>query len=369
MKQFLRADLAGLLFAIGSNCLAVPSSHTDSLCNQADAIVVAGTQMGRQTGRHVAFDLAVMRVVKGSLAAGTSISVQWDGAWPPANTDLPAYFGLWFLRNGNADHWTLIPVKDGRIPAEQTYFPLSLGIAPANTTGAFPATSITDQVSLELDAAIEHYVDVGQLARASNGLVGASDSPLTLDIYHRLSRATDPELRTLGLAALVIKSSDPTALTGLVNSIDQAAGLTMGPYALSAIRNLRDASQNTLDALTKVVVSSNPVVQRSAAEALGNLHTRESLSVLASLLDSSDRETRRAAMKGFSMFVENLPITMSQDIPSQKWRVPKGPAPYRTPDTDRYSLTTTVALDPAQESDYLQFWKSWWTRMKAQILP
>jgi len=98
------------------------------------------------------------------------------------------------------------------------------------------------------------------------------------------------------------------------------------------------------------------------------IHTRETLPFLAKLLDSSDATTREFAMRGLSRFVGNLPVATQQNIFSGKASLQQGPAPYRTPDTDRYSLATrSLAQAPEGEAAFLQFWKSWWALMKDKL--
>jgi hypothetical protein len=368
MIRASRTEFIYCLLFTATVCLSAATPRTDVLSNQADAIIVAEVQNGQQAGRQVSMALAIERVIKGTLPVGTSVNVRWDASWPPVKAVLPAYYGVWFLTATSSGHWVLLPVRDGRIPVQLAYFPLSKSNAPSNASGTLSATSVIDRMALELSTAIEHYTDVDELIRVSSGLVQISDTPVTIDIYRRLSTSADPEIRALGLGALITKTNDAVAIAELVKDLDRIANLRMGSFALNAIRYLRDPSPNTIDALSKVASSKNPAAQRSAAEALRDLHTREALSALGSLLDSPDRETREAAIKGFSMFVENLPITTPDSIPSQRWRVPQGPAPFRTSDTDRYSLSTR-ALDQAQEAAYLQFWKSWWARFKVQIAP
>ena len=148
--------------------------------------------------------------------------------------------------------------------------------------------------------------------------------------------------------------------------MDAIPTLKLREFPLGAIRSQRDASPDTIQALGRFASSSSALVQKNAAEALGYIHTPATLPLLAALLNSPDPSAREAAIRGLSLFVDNLPITTLDSTPSQKWRVPQGPAPYRTHDTDLYSLSTR-ALDPAQEAKYLQFWKSWWATMKDQL--
>jgi hypothetical protein len=66
--------------------------------------------------------------------------------------------------------------------------------------------------------------------------VQISDTPVTINIYRRLSTSADPELRALGLGALITKTNDAVAIAELVKDVDQIAKLRMGPFALTAIR-------------------------------------------------------------------------------------------------------------------------------------
>jgi HEAT repeat protein len=109
-------------------------------------------------------------------------------------------------------------------------------------------------------------------------------------------------------------------------------------------------------------------VQRNAAIALACIHTRDTLTFLARLLDSSDSLVRREAMLGMSRFVDNLPIERPGTVADGRSAVPLGPARYRTTETARYSLSyRPLAMGPDEESEYLQFWESWWGMVKNEL--
>ncbi len=46
--------------------------------------------------------------------------------------------------------------------------------------------------------------------------------------------------------------------------------------------------------------------------------------------------------------------------------VAQGPTPYRTNETDKHSLSKRD-LAGASDSEYVQFWKDWWTAMKLRV--
>jgi hypothetical protein len=284
--------------------------------------------------------------------------------------DLRGAYGLWFLNQTPDGQWTLLPVgkglEAGTVSFRGTYFPLSKANAPDGSSP--PAATANDRVSTELETGIEHYADFGQLYRLADALSRAGDSAFVRALYRRLSTNSDPEIKLIALSWLVWKG-DVSALTEMANEVDAVPNLKMREFAANAISTLRDASPTTIRALGRIASSSSGIMQRSAAEPLCQIHTLGTLPFLAVLLDSPDQETRRYAMRGFSYFVDNLPIVTFESIPSQSWRRPQGPTPYKTADTDHYSLTLNPSLDSTREAAYLQFWKSWWAKMKVQLAP
>jgi len=351
-RMRMNVGLWALILA-ASNCMLAETSGTDALATQADAIVVGEVQSGQQTDRSLSFLLTISRVIKGNLVNGTTISVQWEAAWR-GNGSLNGDYGMWFLQKTQIGTWTLLPVKQGRVPFQSSYFALSKANSPALLGSNLTPVSTNDVIAVELTTAIQHYNDLNQMSDLAYGLLRTSNSALMADLYRTLSSSSDRELKFLGLTGLV-RMKDASALVEIARNADAIPNLKTSEFPLSAIRSVRDNSPTTIQALAQMTSSHSTIVQGSAAEALRDIHTRETLPALGQLLESSDPATREAAIKGFSLFVENLPITTPQSIPSQAWRVPQGPAPYRSPETDLYSLSTRV-LDPAKEAIYLQFW-------------
>jgi HEAT repeat protein len=298
----------GCLFMLATMIPGLGGSKraTDRQADEADAIVVGEVQSGRQNGRALFFTLNVLRVLKGNALSGGIVNVRSNSAWPPANTDLSGDFGIWFLKTA-ADSWELLPFR-------------------------------------------------------RNGL---DESPVIIGLFRQLSSTANPEPRFVGLSGLV-RAHDIQALAELAEHMDDIPNLTTSEFALGAIRSLRDPSPANIQALARFAASSKPSVQRSAAEALAYLHTRQTLPIVAMLLDSSDAAARASAIKGLSRFVDNLPMPTDENVRTLKALHSQGPTPYRTPETDRLSLSRR-ALDPSQEPAYLQFWKSWWAQVRNEL--
>lgn len=75
---------------------------------------------------------------------------------------------------------------------------------------------------------------------------------------------------------------------------------------------------------------------------------------------------REEAMKGLSRFVDNLPIPTAYNTINLGALIPQGPQPYRTAETDKYSLSKRNP-GPADQTEYLRFWRSWWASNKGKL--
>jgi hypothetical protein len=108
--------------------------------------------------------------------------------------------------------------------------------------------------------------------------------------------------------------------------------------------------------------------QNAAANALAFLHTLQTLPFLAQLLGSDNVQTRELAIQGMSRFVDGLPIQTTRNFPGGAYLEAAGPTPYRTPDTDRYSLSRGW-LNGRDDKPYVEFWKAWWAGLKRELAP
>jgi hypothetical protein len=347
-----------LILTAASLCFsrAADKGLTDALVAQADAIVVGEIVSGQQSGSNVALSLSVARVSKGTAQVGTMINVQWSNAWPNRNTSFSGLYGMWFLKQSQLT-WNLIPVAQGQVALETSYFRLPEGSGPTTS-----ASAAIDIVALELASGIESYTDPEQLSS-----LGYADTPTVVGIYQTLSNSPDPEIRFIGLTGQ-LRAPNPSILQAISANVGVLAGLKTAAIPLGAIQSVRDSSSTTVQCLGAITSSPATSLQRAAVYPLAMIHTLQALPFLATLLGSTDSTTRDLAIRGLSMFVDNLPIVTLNSVPNQAWRQPQGPTPYKTPDTDRYSLSQG-SIDPAQEAAYVQFWQSWWANMKSQLAP
>lgn len=358
-----------------SICLAmlvlpqVSQAAATGLNEKADAVVVGEVQSGTQHGRQVTFFLTVTRTIKGDIQNGTTLNVLCEWVKFEGGGDVGFHYGLWFLKRNGPDAWVVLPTTESPSGFPNTYIPLSKTNAPAGRISNSKPASVSEGIADELQYVIEHYVDLHQLNIALEGLFDDTDAVTRKRVFRELSANKDPELKFIGFGGLLLMN-EPGAFEQIAANADSIGGLKMSRYPVGAIAYVRDGSPATVRTLGKLSLSSNAAVQRAAAQALCDIHTLEALPFLGDLLESSDGETRAWAVKGLSMFVENLPIRHPEDTPSQRWRIRQGPAPYKTVDTDRYSTAERrMDPDPAQEKECVNFWKQWWARMKVELTP
>lgn len=355
--------VAAFVTIIGSVCIQAQASQR--LSDEADAVVVAGVQSGQQTGSSLSLALSVTRTIKGDISAGATLTVSGVCA-ESINRDLAGKYGMFFLRGTNADRWTLLPVVNG-YGFEGAYYPLSpTAFAPATTTNAGRDT-VDDQIARELAAGTAAPAGSYMLLVTENTLFTAPDTSVTRGLFQSLRTNPNPELRFVALARLM-KAGDLSALAEVAASIDLVPNLIARVFVAQAVLGERNSGAAAVTHLGEIAKSADMSLQQSAADALMRLHTQETLPLLADLLNSDFPRSRELAMAGLSRFVENLPPETEFDATSGKSVMPQGSVPYRSAETDRYSLSTrslSSATEP--EAAFLQFWKSWWVTVGSKL--
>jgi hypothetical protein len=353
-----------LATAILASC-STARSQTNSLADQADAIVVGQLQTGQQNGNSVSFVLSVARSAKGNFTTGATINVS-GACCKAASRSLQGQYGLWFLKKAGSQ-WTFLPVNQGGAFLESSaFFPLSTTSLPASLGIASGPSTVYDQVAVELATALQSSTDHLQFVNLASGLLGVGASAVTSELYSGFRASPDPQLRFLGLTGLW-GAGDVSALTEIADNADQIPGLYVRQLLGRTICSANQTDPPVIAALGKLAAS--PTMQACAAMTLMYIHTVPTLPFLAQLLDSDNALARECAIRGFSRFVDNLPVATQDNAINAEGLIPQGPAPYRTAQTDRYSLSITPLRSASfSEAEYLTFWKSWWATMGDTVM-
>lgn len=170
----------------------------------------------------------------------------------------------------------------------------------------------------------------------------------------------------VGLIGAWNEGGDLSALGEIANSIDLVSKLHTRSIIGASLCGARDPRKDAVQYLGKIASATDMDMARCAVMALDFIHTQEALPFLAQALNSADPSSRGFAMQGLSRFVDNLPIQTAYNVTNGGALVAQSPTPYRTPETDKYSLSRG-SLDSAKETEYLQFWKSWWTTIQGKV--
>ena len=110
-----------------------------------------------------------------------------------------------------------------------------------------------------------------------------------------------------------------------------------------------------------LAASASPVprLQSCAAEALRNIHTKETVPFLAPLLDSPDQTIRYYGLSGLASFTNSGVVPREPPLMIDGVVTPRNPSAFMSAETVRnYPTMSTFALN---EASYLSFWKAWWT--------
>lgn len=264
--------------------------------------------------------------------------------------------------------WAFLPlIQRGALLETAGYIPLVKTTSPGAIAQPLPgAATLGDRMALEIAAAIQAYTGPAGLYYQALHLLRIADSPFSPSLYATLASNPDPQVRFIGLAGLLAGPGKGEALAKIAADAVLIPGLRTRSLVELAIAAVRSSDPVTIQALGSLSTSSNQELQWVAAVALANIHSVDTLPLLTGLLDAADRRTRYQAIVGLSRFVDGLPIQTPETTRNFKALYAIGPTPFRTRDTDQYSLSRT-ATGPDDDSANVNFWKSWWLANRDRI--
>jgi hypothetical protein len=359
--------------AMGALLLFGVRSLSGGIVDTADAIVIGSLTAGQQIGSEATVSISVQRVLKGNLLPGQVANAELDSVVPAKTTiQLSGHFGVWFLQTGSAG-WRVLAANPGQSLTDfgRAYYSLPDGSVPATTSGAAPQGAVAspyDLLALELSPAVEGLSSQSvQFLDTAMGFLALPVTPTVIAQYQRLKMSAQPHARVVGLVGL-LRQGDLASLAQLLDPPDAALkSSSIRGEVLKAVRGLRIESVPIVLALGKLAtLPTVPAGVQAAAEyALRAIHTQDSLPFLADMLDSSSADIRDDGIQGLSMFVENLPVQTSDMIPGFSWAKPRGPAPYKTPETEKHSAVGRVSTE--QQPAYVAYWRSWWQEIGTRL--
>jgi hypothetical protein len=363
-----RLPICLLLIAGLANVNAKPANPVSlaDLTSRAQAIVAGTLLDGQQSGQTVSFRLMVNRSVTGTLSPGQIVTVDWQSPEVvPGITALPKVQGIWFLTAVTGVS-SLLPL-DLNGGFSDTFLPLtSTSLAPAyqyESPSIAAAAAPLERVILEIGSALESAdrYSMGRFLRLLDTVPAASAS----GALNRLASSSTPTVQVASLSRLV-RSGDTTAIQRVLNNYDtlgSAPNITQLKESIALyFRNPQPAAVAVLAKLAQ----RDGELKLPAIQALRDIHTRETLPILAGFLDASGPGIQALAVAGISAYVMNLPIYTQDSLPSMSFMRPIGPSPLRTPHVEAY-LCIDNRLPPGRTNELVNFWRNWWAQNRASL--
>ncbi len=372
----------GMLALTMSLLAAVPTAKAGPVAMQpvafltgsADAIVLGSATGTLQFQSPGAFSLQVLRVIKGPASlAGTAILVRWTPpspgvVWPGAGFPVTGA-GIWFLKSA-AGGWSFLPVAQGGVTFDMTYFPAPMTSLPG--VYAYSATApVQDKVASELAAAIEAWDGSFKLQFDDlfSGDLENLKSPVIRTLDERLAASQSVRQQVLGLNGLII-GGDANALARAVASDPSFSkdGLERGKLLFAIREMFRSTDPAAIATLGQTAESTSAALdlRRAAAHALAAIHTSATLPYLATLLDDSDPTLRVEGIGGIGAFANSLPMQTPANTASLAYLQLPASGPHKTEDTVAHFAMGPKAIE-SNEGFYLPFWKAWWQQNRVSL--
>ena len=362
--RFEELLLSAVLCAASASARPSSSVPLTALVDRADAIVVASSRNGLQSGTAISFDLSVIRVVKGAAAAGSVVRITWTADEPISGVqELPNRTGIWFLKWNPSGETSALGIQVPALDLEDIYYP----VPGPPRTGAYAGAGGESQIEvvvLELAAAIDAFGD--KAPRGINHALLTAGPDRCARTYKRLLNCPSAYVRALALAGL-IPSNDPSVVVQIAKTLADLRKSPARGWIGVGLQSYFNTDPVGVAALGEIAATAegSDFIAENAAFALVNIHTRDALPHLARLLDSPNPKVQSLAVSGISAFVQGLPVRKPADAISMAWLKPAEKSGYLTDEVRPYLGMGDLRSDRATET--VRFWKAWWTSHQQEL--
>jgi hypothetical protein len=332
-------------------------------------VVIATLTQGVQTITGFKGTLEVRRVLKGSLAAGSVISISWRSAEPNplfavASYAIPPTEAMWFLKHSG--EYTPMPLLAPAFDPPDLFEPvLAAPLLPAYEPPA--QASVMDRILLEMASTVERGRQFGTSQLVF--MIGQMYQTVSADTYNLLLASKSAAVRASALSVrLRLQESSLLEKYEPIFADLAKTGGTSETLVVNALEESRTTDASALAVLGRVALSTEPNMQRFAlasARALAAIHSPQTLPTLRKLLDNANPNLRTAGVNGLSSFVMNLPVRYQKDMATMAWMQPAGQSPYLTDGVKQY-----IELGPlkqARDEAVVAFWRGWWSDKEATL--
>ena len=358
--RVLSAVRPAILVLLATVHVISAASITD-LVPRADVIVIGTVTTLVEGPTHVSFDISVEETLKGKPQKSIHASQEWFSsgiALPPVATVRASVHGIWFLHARSATEWEALYTggPHGVLPSlclRAVARPL-----PERYQYAVSA-SLTDKLVFEMAAAQStSYSFLDAFA--------GMDSPVIRTVLAEGMNSADAELQCVGLAGLIARGEEG-AIGELIRRWAALKDESPSSLIVTALRNqflsrspraVRSLAAIASDAFTDGDLRDVDL-RGAAAQALINVHTKEALPFLGSLLESSSSIERSKGVFGLWSFANGCPSWSPSEVSLGDYEA-------RCVEQSVYRTKETVAAfgwppGPVDPNTALSFWRTWWT--------
>lgn len=329
---------------------------------EADEVLVATVTGSVEDVSSGSVDLLVQRSLRGSVRPGSTIVASYpivsSGMVGPPRQRIDIFrgtTGIWFLKQSDPG-WTLVSRTSNPTSLLDIYIPVPAEMPPvryAHDAGM----DVRKKLLLEIEAAATNPLTARSIANLWGRLIMDDfGKDLLTPMYARLASSSEGSARFMGVAGQ-LRLGNPSALTALAAMTpDKLPENWQAQLAVSLchFRNADPAGVAGLAALLESV--SNARMKTCAVYALREIHTRESLPILAKLLHSDSTDVRYNAMIGIAQYAMSFPMARVNEKPGMMATYTGENSTLHREMTEHYPSTSLFA---SNQEHYLSYWKAY----------
>jgi hypothetical protein len=355
--EMVGSRLTSAMFVMLCGCLLSDGATITQLLDASDAVVIASPGGFIAQTNSTLFNLSVISWLSPMPAgAPQSLPVVWVAPQMIRQSVDVTGPGIWFLKSRGDGRYNPVPGRKAVQFRDLYYDAAARGTCPASLAYT-AAGQPSDKIALELAcaAALEN-TDYRHATNMASAFRLVASSPAVHNACTYLAQLPRPRQRSIGIACL-IAGGETSSMQLLEGNLQQ-----LGDEDLSRVVMLggwRNPDPAAVQSLGRIATGprAGGMFQFSAATALQEIHTAETLPYLAKLLDSSDRQVRLRAFIGFGAFVTGLPIHTEANHLNLDYTKPS-PTPYSS---DPSWKTCAIRWDSsdADLNAAAACWKAW----------
>ena len=357
--------IAFVFLCLTLSAFGAPWQPLRTACGEADAVVLGTVEPVVMTDAQVLLSLTIDTVVKGPLAASSTVTVRWPGSLTAARMGPPNYRALWFLRNRPSAGWEIMTIGGPKTPIFASGLALPpFGPGKNKSSGSVCYASVwaaLGESAALVDQSLVYFTAMETLLKEDAD--ADPDLPDFAASVTAFARSPSVELKGLALASGVRRQDVKSLIQMAVDARGLSKSRATVPASL-AVLGWRRSDPEGLTALGTIATEAEQNLAWTAAEALMMIHTKDAVPHLVKLLSKPEIQMRNAATRGLSMFVRGVPVLDGPNLRAMAYLAEGDNSGYA--DDLILPYVTMAPAAPGREDEYVKAWLDWWSRMASK---